>query len=127
MSERPLGELFSELAQQTGTLIKKEVELAKVELNEKASFTTRQVMFMAIGGGICAAGGLVLLGAIVLLLAKLVPLWASALMVGAVVTIVGAAILLKGRTGLKRVDLVPRETIRSLKETKTWAKVELAK
>ena len=32
LRQRPLGELFSELASETGTLVRKEVQLAKVEM-----------------------------------------------------------------------------------------------
>jgi len=35
--DRSLGELFSELSQETNTLIRQEVNLAKTEMSQKAS------------------------------------------------------------------------------------------
>ncbi|WP_243688699.1 phage holin family protein [Geotalea toluenoxydans] len=39
--DRPLGDLFSELIQETRTLFKKEVELMRVELSEKVEGSRR--------------------------------------------------------------------------------------
>ena len=48
--DRSLGELFSELAQKTTTLVRHEVNLAKVEMSEKASRAGKHVGFLAAGG-----------------------------------------------------------------------------
>jgi len=49
---RSLGELFSELAAETGTLVRQEVALAQVELTAKATSVGKNVGFLAIGGGL---------------------------------------------------------------------------
>ncbi len=48
--ERTLGELFSELAQETTTLVREEVNLAKAEMGEKASRAGKHAGFLAAGG-----------------------------------------------------------------------------
>jgi hypothetical protein len=118
--QRPLGELFTELAQQTGTLVRKEVELAKVEMTAKAKVASRDAALVASGGVITALGGMVLLAALVLVLGTLIPLWASALLVGAMVTITGGVLVVLGIRAFKGLDAAPRQTLETLEENKRW-------
>ncbi len=72
------------------------------------------------------AGFLVLLAALVAGLVALgLDWWLSALIVGAVVCAVGYFLIRKGLDALKRDDLVPRQTIDSLKESGQWAKQQV--
>lgn len=119
-SARPLGELFSELAQQTGTLVRKEVELAKVEMTAKAKVAGRDAALVAGGGAVAALGGMVLLAALVLVLGTIIPLWASALIVGAMVTITGGVLVVLGLRAFKELDVAPRQTMKTLEENKRW-------
>jgi len=120
--DRSLGELFSELAQETSTLVRQEVQLAKTEFSEKASQVGKDVGFLAVGGAVAYAGFLVLLAAITALLALWMPVWVSALIVGVVVAGVGYFLVRKGLNELQRVDLKPNQTIQTLKEDKEWVK-----
>jgi Putative Actinobacterial Holin-X, holin superfamily III len=54
--DRSLGELFSELAQETSTLVRQEVTLAKIELTHKASTAGRHVGILAAGGALPTRG-----------------------------------------------------------------------
>lgn len=118
--QRSLGELFTELAQETGTLVRKEVELAKVEVTAKAKVAAKDAVSVGIGAGIAAAGALALLAAIILLLGTVMPLWLSALIVGAIVTGAGAALLMKGIRAFQHLDPVPRNTVQTIQENKRW-------
>ncbi len=120
--DRSLGELFSELAQETSNLVRQEVQLAKTEFSEKASQVGKDVGFLAVGGAVAYAGFLVLLAAITALLALWMPVWVSALIVGVVVAGVGYFLVRKGLNELQRVDLKPNQTIQTLKEDKEWVK-----
>ncbi len=120
--DRSLGELFSELAQETSTLVRQEVQLAKTEFSEKASQVGKDVGFLAVGGAVAYAGFLVLLAAITALLALWMPVWVSALIVGVVVAGVGYFLVRKGLNELQRVELKPNQTIQTLKEDKEWVK-----
>ncbi len=120
--DRSLGELFSELAQETSTLVRQEVQLAKTEFSEKASQVGKDVGFLAVGGAVAYAGFLVLLAAITALLDLWMPVWVSALIVGVVVAGVGYFLVRKGLNELQRVDLKPNQTIQTLKEDKEWVK-----
>lgn len=86
--EQSLGDLFSELAAETGTLVRQEVALAQVELTSKAVKVGKNVGYLAVGGAVGYAALLVLMAGVVIILANVIPLWASALVVGAVVGVV---------------------------------------
>ena len=119
---RSLGELFSELAQETSTLVRQEVNLAKTEMSQKASRAGRHVGVMAAGGAVAYAGLLAILAALIVLLNNVMPLWLSALLVGIVVAVVGYLLVRRALDALKREDFAPRETIETLKEDQRWAK-----
>ncbi len=120
--ERSLGELFSELAQDTSTLVRKEVQLAKTEMTQKASKVGKDVGFLAAGGAVAYAGLLAILAGVIVLLGQAIPMWLSALLVGLVVAGVGYFLVRRGLDALKQEDLAPRQTIETLKEDGQWAK-----
>jgi hypothetical protein len=120
--DRSLGELFSELAQETSTLVRQEVNLAKTEMGDKASRAGRHVGVLAAGGALAYAGLLAILAGVIALLNDAMPLWVAALLVGIVVAIVGYIMVRRGLDALKRDDFAPRETIETLKEDQQWAK-----
>ncbi len=123
--QRSLGDLFSELTRETSTLVRKELELAKTEMTDKATKAGKNIGFLAIGGAVAYAGLLALIGGIIVLLANAISLWVSALVVGLIVAVIGYALVQKGLTALKNLDLVPHQTIETLKEDKEWAKDQI--
>ena len=120
--DRSLGELFSELAQETSTLVRQEVNLAKTEMSEKASRVGKDVGFLAAGGAVAYAGLLAILAAVIVVLDTFLPLWLAALLVGLVVVGVGYFLVKKGLDALKSEDVAPRQTIETLKEDGQWIK-----
>ncbi len=119
--DRSIGELFSELSQETATLVRQEVQLAKTEMSQKASRVGKDVGFLAAGGAVAYAGLLAIIAGVIFLLALVIPLWLSALLVGIAVAAAGYFLVRKGLDALKQEDLAPRETIETLKEDKEWA------
>jgi hypothetical protein len=120
--DRSLGELFSELAQDTSTLVRKEVQLAKTEMGQKASRVGKDVGSLAAGGAVAYAGLLAIIAGVIVLVGQVIPMWLSALLVGLVVAGVGYFLVRKGLDALKREDLAPRQTIQTIKEDGQWAK-----
>jgi fatty acid desaturase len=123
--ERSLGELFGELARETGTLVRQEVELAKTEMTQRATRAGKDVGSLAVGGAIAYAGFLTLLAALVAGLATVMPVWLAALIVGLVVAVVGYLLVQRGLTALRSHGLAPRQTIETLKEDVEWAKEQV--
>lgn len=123
--ERSLGDLFADLSRDVRALWQQEMELAKTEMSRKAAKAGKATAFLAIGGFVAYAGFLALLAALIIGLAEFIPMWLSALIVGLVVVGIGYIFIQKGRNDLKPEELVPRQTIESLKETKTWAQDQI--
>ena len=112
--DRSLGELFGDLAGQTGALVREEVALAKAELTQTATQAGKDIGVLVIGGAVAYAGFLALLAAVILALATVLPAWLAALIVGLVVAGGGALLLQRGWTALAHTDLAPRQTMATL-------------
>jgi xanthine/uracil permease len=125
MAERSIGELFSELARETTTLLRQEILLAKVEFGQKAGQVGRQVGLVAIGGAVLYAGLLAVVAALILLLAGYIASWLAALLVGLAVMAIGYGLAKHQLDALKRVDPKPTATIETLRQDKEWAKEQL--
>jgi len=124
--ERSLGDLFSELAADTGTLVRQEVALAQTELTQKAASVGKNVGFLVVGGAVGYAALLAILAAVVIGLANFVPAWAAALIVGAAVGIVAFVLVSSALKALQKTDLTPRQTVESLKEDAEWLKNQVS-
>lgn len=123
--ERSIGELFSQLANDTTTLVRQEVRLAKVELGQKAAQVGRQVGLIALGGAVAYAGLLAVIAALIALLAQYMSVWLSAFVVGVVVIGIGIYLSRREIAALKQLDVTPKATVETLKEDKDWAKGQL--
>ncbi len=123
--DHSIGELFSELANETGLLIRQEIALAKVEFTQTASSVGRNVGYLVLGGAVAYAAMLALLAAIILLLANFMPAWAAALAVAALVGVIAAVLVSKALASLKKTNVSPRQTVETLKEDAQWAKQQM--
>jgi len=122
--ERSIGELFGELSQDMGLLVRQEAQLAKTEMQTKLSKITTDLVALATGGVVALVGGLALTAAVILLLIDPVGLkpWVAALLVGALMGIIGWVMLQRGLKDLKRTDPTPRRTVETIKDDIQWAK-----
>jgi hypothetical protein len=125
MENRPLGELFSDLATDMSNLVRQEVALAKLEVTQKAKHVGTNVGYLVIGGAVAYAGLLAVIAAIIMLLARVMPYWGSALLVGVVVAGIAWLLIGKAMTALQQTDLTPRETVETLKEDAAWMKQQI--
>jgi uncharacterized phage infection (PIP) family protein YhgE len=120
--EASLGNLFSDLAEQTGRLIRQEAALAKSELADTAAAAGRNVGILSVGGLIGYAGFLGLMTALVAGLTYVMPLWLSALIVGAGLAIASYFLITSAIGELKKTVWAPQQTIESIKEDAQWLK-----
>ena len=131
--ERSLGELLRDLSTETGDLLRKEVELAKTEMTEKAARVGKDVGAIALGGGMALVGSLALLyAAIAALTAVLdtflplgVAIWLAPLIIGGALVFLGYGRISKSIADLKSTSLAPRQTTQSLQENKQWLKAKI--
>jgi VIT1/CCC1 family predicted Fe2+/Mn2+ transporter len=119
-----LGELFSQLTQDTSRLIRQEVQLATHEMTDKAAAVGKRTGMLAAGGAILYGGFLFLLGALTYGLVAIfgMGLWLSFLIVGALAAIVGYLLVQRGINALKHLQIAPTQTVDTIKENIAWAK-----
>lgn len=121
--DRSLGELIGDLGNQITTLVRKEIELARAEVTDRASAAGRDAALVGLGGALAYAGVLALIAAVILGLVEAgVAPWVSALLVGIIVAAVGGALVARGRSGLATTDLKPKRTIETLQDDAEWLK-----
>lgn len=121
--DRSLGELFSDLSQQTGDLIRKEMRLARVELREKLSDAGKQAMMIGVAMAFGLAAVVTIAAAITLLLIEVgVVAWLAAAITAAVMGLTAYLLAQSGISALRKKSIAPVETIHSLKETTQWLK-----
>ena len=121
--DRPVAELLKELSNQTTTLVKQELELAKAEMAEKGKQAGLGIGMFG-GAGLF---GLLALGALTTcLIAALgtgMELWLAALIVTVVYAAIAGALTLVGRQKAQEATPpAPQQAIDSTKEDVQWAK-----
>jgi len=117
------GELVKQLSEQTSTLIRQEIELAKTELTEKGKIAGAGAGMLGGAGlvGLLALGALT--ACVILLLDKAMDAWVGALIVTVVYGAAAAVLGLSGRDRLKAgMPPAPEQTVESVKEDVQWAK-----
>jgi len=121
--DRSLGELFSDLSQQTAELIRHEMRLAKLELSDKLSDVGKHVAMIAAAAVFGLAALMSVTAGIVLLLVELgVEPWLAAAITAAVMGLTAFLLAQSGIAALRKKSLAPVETMHSLKETTQWLK-----
>jgi len=130
ISDRPnqadhsIGELLKELSEETQTLVRQELALAKAEMTEKGKKA-------GVGAGMLGGAGLFGLFAfagfttflIALLQTAINHTWAAALIVTAVYAAIGGVLALRGKNKLgEATPPQPEQTVETLKEDVQWAK-----
>ena len=123
LEDRPIGELVRQLSDQTTTLVRQEIELAKAEMTAKG----KQVGMGAGAFGGAGLFGLYAVGAItaclILALSTAVAGWLAALIVGVVYAAIAGVLALVGKKKTQAGGPpVPERAISSTKEDVEWAK-----
>lgn len=105
-----VGELFADISRDLSTLVRQEMELAKVEMRESATKAGK-------GAGLLAGAGVA--GHFVLLFLSVAAWWGlgnqigrgwSALVVAAVWAVIAAVLAARGRREIKQVKGIPQTT-----------------
>ena len=128
--EPALGRIVSGLAEDVGTLVRQELDLARCEMAEKAEAVKSGATRAGVGGGLAFIGAMVLAGAAVLGLTYVLQRWmetlpamaVSALAVGVVLAAAGLLLFRGGTRSLSGDHLLPRRTLDSIKEDARWAR-----
>jgi hypothetical protein len=125
LRDRPTGELLRELSNQTTTLVKQELDLAKAELQAKGKQA-------GIGAGMFGGAGIFGVGAFAALtagviagLSEAMDTWLAALIVAVVYAAVAGVMAMTGKKKVKEAaPPIPEQSRDSVKEDMEWAKTQ---
>lgn len=122
--DRSMQDLWSDMAKGAGTLLRQEVELAKIETKEKLAKAGK-------AGAAFSAAGVAGFMALQLLsfaaawgLAAVLPEGLAFLIVGVIYAVVAAVLFGAARKKSAEVNLVPEQTVQTLREDVQWAKAQ---
>lgn len=123
---RGIGDLLGDLGRQVSTLVRKEIDLARVEVTSSVGRMSRGAAMAGVGAAILFAGVLVLLLAIVLALIDggMDP-WLAALLVAVVVLVIGGALTAFGVGRIRETDLAPHQTAETVKDNVEFVKEQM--
>jgi hypothetical protein len=124
LRERPIGELLKQLSQETTTLVRQEIELAKAEVQEKGRQAGKGAGMLGGAGlsGVLALGALT--AAAILALDLAVAGWLAALIVAAVWGAIAGLLALAGKSRVQEATPPAPQTVETLKEDVEWAKTQ---
>ena len=125
LENKPLGDLFGDLASEMSNLVRQEVALARVEISQKAKHVGKNVGYLVVGGAVAYAAALAIIAAIIMLLGRYMPDWGAALLVGIIVAGIGWLLIGKALSALQETDMTPRQTVETLKEDAAWMKEQV--
>jgi uncharacterized membrane protein YqjE len=123
LRDRPIGELLKELANETTTFVRQELDLAKAEMREKAGKAGPGFGMWGAAGvtGLLALGSLTAF--LILALDGAMPNWLAALIIGLVYAAIAGVLYMRGKHRVEEAGSpVPEKTIETVKEDVQWAK-----
>jgi hypothetical protein len=123
-SEASLASLIGGVVTDAKDLLLHELTIAKLEMQSELHKTKEAAVSFAIGAGIAAVGGFLLLFMLVYLLAALttIPLWGCYGIIGTLLLGVGLVFLSRGKHTAEQLDEVLPQTTTTLKENAQWLK-----
>jgi len=123
-ADKSLGQLVGEMSAELSSIMRAEVQLAKVELKDEVAKAGK-------AGGMFGAGAVT--GYFALLFASLALAWLldqampialAFFLVAALYGVAAGVLISRGRTEMKQVDPVPHQTVETLKEDVQWVKAQ---
>jgi uncharacterized membrane protein YqjE len=125
LRDRSVPELVKQLADQTSTLVRQELDLAKAEMNEKAREAGKGAGLFGGAAFVGLLAGVALTLFLILALDEAMPDWLAALIVTLVFGAIAAFLALKGRDRMRAATPpVPQQTVETVKEDVEWAKTQ---
>ena len=125
LENKPLGDLFGDLASEMSNLLRQEVALARVEMTQNAKRLGKNVGYLVVGGAVGYAALLAVIAAVIMLLDNWLPSWGAALLVGILIAGISWLMIGKALNALQEGEITPRETVETLKEDAAWVKQQI--
>jgi uncharacterized membrane protein YqjE len=109
------GQLISQLSEQTSTLVRSELQLAKVELANSAKHAGLGAGLFSVAGVLAWFGLGALIATAIIALDLALPLWAAALIVTLVLFVAAGIAALVGKKQVQQVTPTPERTVENVK------------
>lgn len=110
-----VGQLMTQLSEQTSRLVRDELQLAQIELKKTAQQAGAGAGLLSAAGVLALFGLGALITTAIIALALVLPLWAAALIVTAVLLIAAGVAALLGKKQLQQVSPTPERTVENVK------------
>jgi len=123
--QRSVPDVLEDIATNLAQLVQAEFRLAKTELKEGAQKAAGPGAALGAGLALALYGLGFLLLAAVYAMSLVMAGWLAALIVGGVLTVAAGILVGAGTAKLKRANLIPEKTIRTLEEDAQWAKQQI--
>jgi uncharacterized membrane protein YqjE len=121
--DHSIGELVKDLATETSTLVRQEIDLAKAEMTDRGKRAGKGVGLLAAGGVVALLALGALTACFITALDDAMPTWLAALIVTVVYAAIAGALAVTGRKQIREAaPPVPEQAIDSVKEDVQWAK-----
>ncbi len=123
--DKSLGDLFGDLSREFGELVRTQTDLAKTEIRNQAD---KAKLAAEAFGGAAVAGYMALLllsFAAAWGLSEVMPEGVAFLIIGAIYAIAAGVLSLRGRRRVEELNVVPEQTIESVKEDVQWAQQKM--
>lgn len=123
MADRPTAELVRDLSAQLSTLVRQELELARLELTDKGKHAGKGLGLFGAGGLLAFLGLATLIGAAVAGLDTAVATWLAFVIVGSVLlAVAGIAALIGKKETSAAMPPAPERTIAEAKDDVRYTK-----
>jgi hypothetical protein len=123
LSDHSIGELVKDLATETSTLVRQEIDLAKAEMTDRGKRAGKGVGMLAAGAAVALLAFGALTAGLIAALDLAMPTWLAALIVTAIHGAIAGVLVQIGRKQVQEAaPPVPEDTIESVKEDVQWAK-----
>jgi hypothetical protein len=123
LRDNSISELVKDLATETSTLVRQEIDLAKAEMTDRGKRAGKGVGMLAAGAVVALLAFGALTAGLIAALDLAMPTWLAAVVVTVVYGAIAAVLVQTGRKQVQEaVPPVPEETIESVKEDVQWAK-----
>ena len=123
LRDQSITELVKDLATETSTLVRQEIDLAKAEMTDRGKRAGKGAGMLAAGAAVALLAFGALTAGLIAALDLAMPTWLAALIVTVVYGVIAAVLVQIGRKQVQEAaPPVPEETIESVKEDVQWAK-----
>jgi len=121
-SEPSIVALLGGIINDAKSLLALGMALGKLEVQDQLRKGKTAAITLGIGIGIVAVGGLLLMLMLVQVLAAFteIPLWGCFGIVGTALVAIGGVLLAIGKTKAEELDVVPQQTVETMKENTQW-------